>query len=380
LYCAHCHDHPYNDFTQRQIYEFANCFYLTDRPQAKVEDKPKTLLPAATPVGRRGKRSAAEIAAAGLALPANYKYRDGKPGEAVAPRFLPFEDGRPSNSPADFFGTPPARSAHFREGLVQWFTGPQNERFVQVGALRQWRHLFGAFGQVNCFREGDDAGEPYHQDMEMIGCDMPPTWTGIPWTDGLFDRDYVGFALVTALAKEFQRCGYRMREFQRILARTSAYQREARPRDPWRAVPVAAPMVRRLPSDVIWSAWTSWLPEGNANTAAVPQIPEDSHPLRLLGRGKREWADESRLAISHRLAGFMLSDPLLKEVAASPNLISIDARPEERVENLFLDILGRFPLEAERTAALGHLSANPKTGAADLAWALLNTSEFLFQH
>jgi hypothetical protein len=192
--------------------------------------------------------------------------------------------------------------------------------------------------------------------------------------------DYIGAPAVVILGSEFQRCGYRMREFQRILARTEAYQRQARARDPWRVGPVNAPMVRRLPADVIWHAWTGWLPDGEAGAKALPQVPDDAHPLRLLGRGKREWSDESRTVISHQLTAFIMADPLLKKVAASPKLAPTSGKAGVRLENLFLDILGRFPLDAERTAALRHLSAHPKTGAADLAWALLNTSEFLFQH
>ncbi|HYF34579.1 MAG TPA: DUF1549 domain-containing protein [Prosthecobacter sp.] len=378
LYCTHCHDHPYSNYTQRQSYEFANCFYLSAVPAAaKVNQKPNTLLPGAVPVGRRSRDSSISPAK-GVPLPLHYKYRNGKPGEVVAPRYLPLDEGSPSNSASSFLGAPPARAAHLREGLVQWFTGPQNARFAQVGALRQWQHLFGAFGYVSCFRDMDDAGEAYHDSGEMVGCDMPPTWSGLAWQGDVFDRDYIGAAVLAALGVEFKRCGYRTREFQRILARTQAYQRQAGPRDPLRAGPLNAPMVRRLPADVIWKAWTGWLP--GDQQVAVPQVPDDKHPLRLLGRGKREWSDESRTVISHQFTAFMMADPLLKNVAVSPKLAPAGGRAATRVENLFLDILGRFPLDAERTAALRHLSAHPKTGVVDLAWALLNTSEFLFQH
>jgi hypothetical protein len=53
------------------------------------------------------------------------------------------------------------------------------------------------------------------------------------------------------------------------------------------------------------------------------------------------------------------------------------------VEELYLTFFARFPTDEERTFAVRHLKANAATrreAAEDLAWAMLNSTEFLFNH
>jgi hypothetical protein len=52
-------------------------------------------------------------------------------------------------------------------------------------------------------------------------------------------------------------------------------------------------------------------------------------------------------------------------------------------DELYLTFFARFPTAEERTAAVAHLSrdpANRRAAAEDLAWAMLNSLEFLFNH
>jgi hypothetical protein len=63
-------------------------------------------------------------------------------------------------------------------------------------------------------------------------------------------------------------------------------------------------------------------------------------------------------------------------------LPSQDRPDAERVEELFLATLSRFPDSGERQAALEHIRAarDRRRGYVDLVWALLNTREFILNH
>ena len=129
---------------------------------------------------------------------------------------------------------------------------------------------------------------------------------------------------------------------------------------------VPAPKIRRLPAEVVWDALSA------EKSHQLPQVPPAEHPLRMLGRGTREWMDESSTPVSHELVRFMLNGADVENaVAAGPAGISI--------EDLFLSILGRYPSGIEKAIAQNHHYASPGTASQDIAWALLNTSEFMFR-
>ena len=58
---------------------------------------------------------------------------------------------------------------------------------------------------------------------------------------------------------------------------------------------------------------------------------------------------------------------------------AVTQRQQKDVDDLVMSILGRPPTEREKTKTLQHLNESPETGLQDLTWALLNTSEFLFE-
>jgi hypothetical protein len=53
------------------------------------------------------------------------------------------------------------------------------------------------------------------------------------------------------------------------------------------------------------------------------------------------------------------------------------------VDELYLEFLSRFPTREERRLAADYLARDPaqrRKGAEDLAWSLMNSLEFLFNH
>jgi hypothetical protein len=326
LYCAMCHDHPFNDYTEHGCYAFAACF-----------------------TGQKEMR-----------LPADYEYPNGKPGEVVQPETLHLSRNY----------WPRIRDDQDKlMQVVHWITEEdRSKRFALGASLRVWSGLFGMPGEeVDITVGGVDPAPPWHG---INGRSKPnfyhrSCFNGSPrgaatWID--LDTNHPDdFSQATKLLiEEFLRCGGRIGEFQRILARTEAYSRSGIDYNfKWRDCYLApAPQIRRLPSEVIWKTLTA------ESDTQLPQVPQPEHPLCMLGRGTREWTDESRTPLSHELVRFMMNDNFIAQKAAK-------AGP---AEEMFLELLGREPTERERAAIMSNGSSNE-----DVAWALLNTSEFMFR-
>ena len=64
-------------------------------------------------------------------------------------------------------------------------------------------------------------------------------------------------------------------------------------------------------------------------------------------------------------------------------MINAGGTPEEVAERLYLTILSRFPTDADVKAAEEHAKTGATRGRdvwVDLAWALINSPEFLLRH
>lgn len=333
IHCALCHDDPFGHATQRQSYEFAACF-ADDDPPGEVK------------------------------LPMRYLYRNGTPGEVVRPKLLPFTR---DPVPAITVGK------EARQQVVDWIVQEPSRRYAKVAAVRVWSGLFGMPGLfLNRTTGGCEEAPAWHDvHAKTLGwsnnCSGEGSRRRITWIHG--DLNYDGgvnnapkvTGTLTLLGDEFLRAGRRIGEFQRILARTEAYQRGGIDYNlNWDGCYFApAPHVRRLPSEVILSALFAEAAD------QLPQVPPAGHPLRLLGRGTREWADESAAPLSHEIARFMINGELIRQRSSQAT---------GTAEDLFLSLLGRNPSEQE-LASISRNNASPE----DVAWALLNTKEFMFR-
>lgn len=420
IHCAGCHDDPFGDTTQRVYLELAACFAVTRLAESPPAEAPvfKPLIPGAKPVGRKTETTADSPAAwtqpdgldaasarkvfpnlllgpvpLSTVLPRHYLYRDGKPGDVVTPALTYFEKDESLLLPRPAASHPAADPKKIRSRLAQWFIQDNRERMDSMSALRVWSWMFGtpALPKADAarIREGSSTPATPQEVQQQLSCASPSS-TSILMHDWMRE-DQGGF--VTALRQEFQRCDHQIGRFQSIIALTQAYQREAIPPAGREGTLLEgflpAPIIRRLPAEVVWDKFISCLPaakqtDGRVPAAQLPQVLSPAHPLRILGRGSREWADESLPALSHGVARLMIASPIVEEATAADSDLIASARsvanPEAQVEQLFLDTLGRAPLESERGISLARLRESPTTALPDLAWALLNTREFLFQH
>jgi len=221
--------------------------------------------------------------------------------------------------------------------------------------------------------------------------------------------------LLVELAKLARDQDFNIREFLRVLAESSAYQLDSAYDGEW-DITQANLFARRIPRriegeefhDALMAA-TGTLPpnrgytvEGWGDTRVVRamQLPEPVEPrsnrvvslfLDTFNRGNRDTVPRSQSG-SILLQLNVMNNVLVTErirmtgASASPFVIEMsrNADDERVVEEMFLAFLSRQPSEYERGAALKQLAG--KTGAArntaieDVAWSLVNKTDFMFSY
>lgn len=392
IHCARCHDHPYNDWTQMQFYQFAACLggaqVLRSGPQGAMRlwpadpwvEAPKNALAA-------GERLLIADApkASPLVLPSKYKYKDGKTGDVVRPALWQW-NGDVAGAKKTMGNV---RADKLRGEFATWLTG--NQRFAEVAALRTWISLFGWPGDASAqsleFTDGERmaAVSVYDRSCWCAGARNLPGWM----TDQ-FLEDHGSSAdrrFLRALAQELVRVRYDLREFERILCHTAAYQRQSITSPLAMNLRPIAPLLRRLPAETVWNNLVLVQSDGAIPVAPLShelaQVPDAEHPSRALGRGARESGDDSLPLITHRIVRLMMNgDPVARASDADSPLVRRlrQTQPADvAVDEAFLAVLARLPSHPEKMKTMDHVIAQPATGWSDVVWSLLNTSEFLFQ-
>ncbi|MEO1857830.1 MAG: DUF1553 domain-containing protein, partial [Rubritalea sp.] len=184
--CAQCHDHPFEDLTQKQYYQLAAFGAKIDYKSQVAREKVRqtlafknnqTTTKKSTPFSKRNrkqrqnlskteardlyslfkdfnKNATRYVTSKNLKLPADYIYNDGKPGDIVAPQLLFGSMPKPSEGSE----APP------HEQLAAWVTSKSNPMFTQVFANRLWRHALG-YGLVEPVDNWTDRSKMSHPDV-----------------------------------------------------------------------------------------------------------------------------------------------------------------------------------------------------------------------
>ena len=263
-----------------------------------------------------------------------------------------------------------------REDFADWLITPQNPWFTRNIANRVWSWLLGR-GIVH---EPDD-----------IRPDNPP---GNP-------------ELLAFLEKELIAARYDLKHLYRLILNSKTYQLSSIPRTkhPGAEAQFACYPLRRLEAEVLIDAlnqitgttesYSSAIPEpftfipASHRSIALPDGSIGSAFLELFGRPPRDTGLESertnRLTAAQRLH-LLNSSHIRRKIEQGPKLLSLiqsGYQPREVVEGLYLTILSRYPTDEElkTVAAYGQSGAAARREVAlDLAWALINSAEFLYRH
>jgi hypothetical protein len=278
-----------------------------------------------------------------------------------------FPDGTPTTIPPD---------RDPREVFADWLIRPENPWFAKAIVNRTWAWAMGR----GIIEEPDDIRE-----------DNPPS----------------NPELLAYLEKELVSSGYDLKHLKRLIFTSTVYQFSpiARSTNPEAQANFASYQMRRVEAEVLIDALNEITGSSDLYTSAVPEpftyIPNSmsaveladgsvtSSFLQLFGRSARATGMEteriSELASSQWL--YMLnSGEIQNKLQSGPKLaavLSSGGNANEMAEKLYLTILSRLPTDADVKAAEEYAKTGVTKGRdvwVDLAWALVNSPEFLLRH
>jgi hypothetical protein len=344
IQCARCHNHPFDVWTQDDYYGLAAFFSNVARKDLDAARKDSL---------DKHEINGDEIIY--LAGPPGMNHP--RTGVRLAPTVL---HGRPGP------GTH-AEGENALLGLADWLTR-DNRQFDRNLANRVWFHLLGRgiVEPVDDFRDSNPPSNP---------------------------------ALLDAVTAQFIAGGRRLRPTVAWIMKSRAYQAGAVPDATNREdeANFSHASVRLLPAEVLLDAVCQVLevPErfprapGTLRAAQLPGVGQDVPFLKTFGKPERLLTCECERseAITLAQAFQMINGPTIRRKLDSNDnriarLMGSGASERAILDDLYLAALSREPSPAESTAAEGYLHRSTDRRAAweDIAWALLNSKEFLLRH
>jgi len=212
--------------------------------------------------------------------------------------------------------------------------------------------------------------------------------------------------LLAFLEKEFVASGYDFKQLYRLILNSKTYQLASIPpsSSPEAAANFAFYPLRRLDAEVLIDAldqitganekYSSAIPEpytfipDNLRSIALPDGSITSSFLEMFGRPPRDTGLESernnRITAAQKLT--LLNSTVMQKKIESSRMIEFQTSgnrtPAEVANGMYLGILSRFPTAAETKTAADYFQSGigKRQATVDLAWALMNSTEFLYRH
>lgn len=261
--------------------------------------------------------------------------------------------------------------------FADWLVSPENPWFTKAIANRVWTWLLGR----GIIHEADD-----------IRPDNPPA----------------NPELLAYLERELIDADYDLKHLFRTILNSRTYQQSSIALDmsPEAEEQFAHYKVRRIDAEVLVDALNWVCGSGEEYQSLIPEpytnIPEElrtisladasitSPMLEVFGRSPRDSGLESERnnEPSDRMCLHMLnSTHIQKKLSTSPQLRQVVAGAKgdyrETIRVLYLRILSRYPTDAELATVIDYAwdqGGKAEQTAIDLAWALINSKEFLYRH
>ncbi len=365
LECAQCHKHPFDRWTQNDYRAFANVF---GNVQVGVSPQSQKVFKA-----ENDERAKSAKTVNGRPMPQALQLREVFVGGK--PRLLPdSETGKPLPPRAP--GGPEltaAKDGDRRAVLVEWMRGPDNPYFARSFVNRVWGHYFG----VGIVHPVDDFS------------------LGNPPSNG---------PLLDALARSFVEGGFDIRRLERDVLNSRAYQLSSVANETNRldrtnfSHAYVRPMMAEVVIDVVNDALgvsEKFGPDAPPGCRAVEvgasllQNQVVSYAFHIFGRPARTSACDCQRSTEPGLQQklFLMADgTVVGKLQSQQNrltkLLASHKDDKEALEELFLATLCRLPTEKEKTRFAEYRAGekNRRKVFADTLWALVNTTEFIFNH
>jgi len=264
-----------------------------------------------------------------------------------------------------------------REAFADWLLAPKNPWFARNIVNRVWSWLLGR----GIIHEPDD-----------IRPDNPPT----------------NPELLAILEKELVEARYDLKHIMRLILNSATYQLSSIPgsRHPEAEANFAHYPIRRLDAEVLIDALNQITGTTEEYSSPIPEpftfIPEDRRSialpdgsitsafLEMFGRPPRDTGletersnDPSPAQRLHLLNSSHVHYKIERSPVLQPLFAASGAGLRGSATELYLRILSRFPTEAELAIVEAYGRSEETKGPkamADLAWALINSTEFLCRH
>jgi hypothetical protein len=332
--CARCHNHPLERWTNDEYFGMAN---MLSRVRVK-----------------------------GGTSPGHFVVYAAREGDIVQPLRGKPQPPRPLDGEALAIDAPADR----REALANWVTSPGNPYFARAIANRIWANFMGV-GLVEAV-----------DDLRLTN---PPSHP----------------ALLQALADHLISANFDLRSLMRLVTQSATYQRTSTPlaenagdrRFYSRYYP------RRLMAEVAMDA-ISQATGASTNFVGYPphwraiQLPDSkvaSAFLDKFGRPKRDATCEcertstpSMVQALHLANGDLLHEKLKRQGNRIDQILGSGKSSEEMLDELYLYSASRFPSADEKRTILDEWERTPaperRAFLEDLAWSILSSKEFLFNH
>lgn len=264
-----------------------------------------------------------------------------------------------------------------REVFADWLIAPKNPWFARNAVNRIWAWLLGR----GIIHEPDD-----------IRPDNPPS----------------NPELLACLERELAQSNFDLKHIYRLILNSSAYQQSpiAKSDKPEADALFGHYLMRRMDAEVLADVLNDVF--GGTGEGFISPIPEPftfvpeyqrvveladgsitNQFLEMFGRPARDTGLESERNLEPNDAQrlyLLNSTEVQKKIEQSPRLRRlIEGRRNNReiIRAIYLALLSRAPMKAEADVAEKYFQAggiNRNNAAQDLAWALVNTKEFLYRH
>lgn len=333
IQCAKCHNHPFERWTQDNYYGMASFFNRIQRRRTGKGDE-------------------------------TWVY-DAKSGEVTHP--LNGKTMKPWAPIAGKMDLVPGSDRRLE--FTRWLTRPNNPFFARVEVNRLWAQVMGR-GIVEPFDDFRDTNPPSNA------------------------------PLLDALTSDFVKSGYDRRHALRVILNSRTYQANSR------AVPLNRDdrkyfshySARMLSAEQLLDAigQVTGVPErlkGLPPDMKCTQVPAPELAnvdfLKIFGQPERQSvcecdrSDEGSLERALQLYNGRLLDRRLKDGSNRfRRMLAAGKTDDEITRDLYLSALSREPTIAELKIVRAHISARKDRILAleNIIWALLNKTEFLFQH
>ncbi|MBI2949622.1 MAG: DUF1549 domain-containing protein [Verrucomicrobia bacterium] len=329
--CAECHHHPFDRWSQSDYYGMQAFFQPVSRKKG--------------PVGEM------------LLVTGQPEARNPRTGEMIRPH------------PLGGVTPPTDTNADLRRSLAAWFTAAENPWFARNLANRLVAHFLGR-GLV----------EP----VDDLRATNPPS----------------NPELLDALARHAVEAQFDVKSLIRTIAASRTYQLASHPNETNEPDEqnYSRALFKRQPAEVLLDAVCQTTGTGEkfpgvpAGYRAIQVWDSDvSHYfLKLFGRPVRKTACEcernaeaSIAQVLHLLNSPQVHAKLTHEQGSVARLTGLNPDNGKLTEELYLTFYSRFPTAKERRSAEKYLTesgSDRRHAAEDLAWSMLNSIEFVFNH